>query len=424
MLATCTFNDFDLRFFADGTPLDEAAHESTAEVIHQRIWIDGRPVEQGHPVDLISLVRSLYYPGEFYIFTCGCGNAGCAGIWDGVLVRHEPHIVRWRLRRPVSSEGFGNDFSDDYEQWKGRSEWIEYAFDRDIMIATIAERLAAVRRHPMVPDGYSPYGVERRHLEALDPRGRLCDVPWEDHDGPSLFFLADESHRFLLDGRFVAHGELPISEAYRRRLANWLEGNHARSREAGQRLAWLEELRALLLDAYRNGLPRDFALWLMFWQVDEQGRLDVWHVEKRTINVEWLNTFAPLPFPFVCLAADHSCFRLWMDHSPEAKESHSNFISQGGRSDVPLMLPFALEEELSRWAEEEPTTSADGTGIASNEGRDSANADAVRWARFHQEGIQLAERIQALVGTRATVVYERSWSDTATNLPRRIAVGR
>lgn len=35
----------------------------------------------------------------FYPFTCSCGVAGCAGIWDGVHLKVRGHSVEWRVKK-------------------------------------------------------------------------------------------------------------------------------------------------------------------------------------------------------------------------------------------------------------------------------------------------------------------------------------
>lgn len=37
--------------------------------------------------------RSVFEP-----FSCSCGNAGCAGIWDGIYVKERGHSVEWRAK--------------------------------------------------------------------------------------------------------------------------------------------------------------------------------------------------------------------------------------------------------------------------------------------------------------------------------------
>ncbi|MDD3313472.1 hypothetical protein [Pseudodesulfovibrio sp.] len=53
-------------------------------------------------VDPVALVNSASLSGEFFIYTCDCGNPACQGIDDGVLVSHTPDTVKWRLSNPIS----------------------------------------------------------------------------------------------------------------------------------------------------------------------------------------------------------------------------------------------------------------------------------------------------------------------------------
>lgn len=53
-------------------------------------------------VDPVDLVTSSTMSGEFFIFTCDCGDPSCLGIDDGVMVSHTPDTVKWRLRNPIS----------------------------------------------------------------------------------------------------------------------------------------------------------------------------------------------------------------------------------------------------------------------------------------------------------------------------------
>jgi len=68
-------------------------------------------------VDPIELCRSVMTDDECWIFTCGCGEPGCAGIWSGILVVHSgPYTIwisperpelplgvfpKWRYRRTI-----------------------------------------------------------------------------------------------------------------------------------------------------------------------------------------------------------------------------------------------------------------------------------------------------------------------------------
>lgn len=40
----------------------------------------------------------------FYPWACSCGDAGCAGIWDGIYVRERGYSIEWRAKR---DDGYG-----------------------------------------------------------------------------------------------------------------------------------------------------------------------------------------------------------------------------------------------------------------------------------------------------------------------------
>ena len=51
--------------------------------------------------DLHELIASKEADGEFYIITCWCGDPGCAGIWQGIRVRHDSGMVQWHVLEPL-----------------------------------------------------------------------------------------------------------------------------------------------------------------------------------------------------------------------------------------------------------------------------------------------------------------------------------
>lgn len=53
-------------------------------------------------VDPVNLITSITMSGEFFIYTCDCGNPGCQGIDEGVTVSHAGDTVVWRLKNPIS----------------------------------------------------------------------------------------------------------------------------------------------------------------------------------------------------------------------------------------------------------------------------------------------------------------------------------
>ncbi|QGY41646.1 hypothetical protein GM415_16465 [Pseudodesulfovibrio cashew] len=81
--------------------LDEKYPEDA--YIDLNLSVDGQYLHEVNVyVDPVALVNSASLSGEFFIYTCDCGNPACQGIDDGVMVSHTPDTVIWRLHNPIS----------------------------------------------------------------------------------------------------------------------------------------------------------------------------------------------------------------------------------------------------------------------------------------------------------------------------------
>ncbi|ULG01939.1 hypothetical protein phiA047_0208 [Aeromonas phage phiA047] len=68
--------------------------------------------------ELVPITKSWHYNlTAFYPFTCSCGIAGCASIWDGIHVKWRKNSVEWRIK----------DKRDGYESILDK---MFYSFDR------------------------------------------------------------------------------------------------------------------------------------------------------------------------------------------------------------------------------------------------------------------------------------------------------
>ena len=63
-----------------------ATDKSPAHLVGE-LRVDGSCLGEGYVLDVRRLVDALTREGEHFIFTCGCGEPGCAGIHDGVRSR-------------------------------------------------------------------------------------------------------------------------------------------------------------------------------------------------------------------------------------------------------------------------------------------------------------------------------------------------
>lgn len=384
---------------------DAQQDDESKKLVYLEIWIDGQHLDEPHPVDLIQLVRSLFEPGEFDIFTCGCGVAACAEIYQGIYVRHEPGRVLWHFRRPVSQRNpeTGVAFEDEQE-WIENSSAVEFTFERNQMVKDIQSGLDAMRAEPADSE-YSPYGFERANLDKLSAR-RFSYYPLENQTRRRLYFLADQIASFLLDGEFVdatAHG---LSSAFIENLNHWQAAAcSGRRNHPDTRLEWLEETRAMILNAYREGIAKDIDLYLVYCMPDANGSPDPWDQAMRPLRRSLLDDQQSFELPYLCLSAGKKRFAIWLDDSPVSKGTRGNFVSSGDNIDGPILAPFKLAQELRSWAETMP-----------------ADGDAIEWSAFHQQGLQLARKLKAIVGDRATVFYERSWDDRSSGWDERTEI--
>lgn len=68
--------------------------------------------------DYVAITKAWRYNlTDFYPFTCSCGVAGCASIWDGIHVKWRKNSVEWRIK----------DKRDGYEKILDK---MFYSFDR------------------------------------------------------------------------------------------------------------------------------------------------------------------------------------------------------------------------------------------------------------------------------------------------------
>lgn len=68
------------------------------------VKVDGEPlidfVFYGLAADLRELQRSARAAGEYFLITCACGDAACAGLYKGIEVRHQHDRILWLYRNP------------------------------------------------------------------------------------------------------------------------------------------------------------------------------------------------------------------------------------------------------------------------------------------------------------------------------------
>lgn len=130
-------NYFELRLKERSAPEStDPRHPSPAERwFYAEIWIDGHLLDEPHPVCVVSVLNAFAKPKArdwnhswHDVFACGCGEAACANINEGVGVVHTDDHVDWLMRRPQANH-FGND-PIGYRKWCETAQWHQYRFDR------------------------------------------------------------------------------------------------------------------------------------------------------------------------------------------------------------------------------------------------------------------------------------------------------
>lgn len=138
-------------------------------LITQAVLINGENLAPENPIDLRQLAKSCQLSGEFYIVTCGCGDAGCAGIEDGIRVSHFPDRINWEVPEPIS---VGNLTEKEYEQHLIKRTVRQYTFEPASYLAAVQTGLREARYMlfgEQQPVECSPYGFDPDDLLDLDP---------------------------------------------------------------------------------------------------------------------------------------------------------------------------------------------------------------------------------------------------------------
>ncbi|MCB0078862.1 MAG: hypothetical protein KDD73_15730 [Anaerolineales bacterium] len=158
-------NRLTVGFLLDPDPL--TGEKSLVTVVR----IDGRPLLDflhfGLAVSLIALQRSAAQTGDYFIVTCRCGDAGCAGIRQGIALVHQRDRISWRYDTLVPDPVTQPDLLR--QTASGQTEWVvrgiklptrTFIFDRSAYQAAIVQAIRRgaelVRYHSLSPDQIVP----------------------------------------------------------------------------------------------------------------------------------------------------------------------------------------------------------------------------------------------------------------------------
>lgn len=208
------FDDFELKISLKGPYKQSDELVPQIFLITQAILINGKNVSTKNPVDLRQLVKSCQLSGEFYIFTCGCGNAGCAGIEDGIRVNHLMESITWEVPDPIVAKLLTDE---DAGQQTIATKFLKYSFEPGAYLAAVenglreAKRLLFGRKQPVE---CSPYGFDSADLIELDP------TVFSERGGPlgcrimgKKIEIEREPGRVSINGVSYNLRELPVPES-------------------------------------------------------------------------------------------------------------------------------------------------------------------------------------------------------------------
>ena len=136
------YDHFELEISLTGPHDQDDALTPQVYVITQAVLINGENLAPKNPIDLCELAKSCQLPGEFYIVTCGCGDAGCAGIEDGIWVSHLSDSITWEVPEPISAGGLSEE---DYERYHNKRTFRRFRFDPAAYLSAVQAGLREAR---------------------------------------------------------------------------------------------------------------------------------------------------------------------------------------------------------------------------------------------------------------------------------------
>jgi hypothetical protein len=140
----------------------------SALVFSYGLKINGSEFHPEHSLDLTSLVKSCQWSGPLDIFTCSCGEPGCAGIFQGIEVRHAHSAITWKCPDPLS---VSEDTPDLWEH--GVTTFEHFSFNPDQYMNAIDLGIKKIKSLAILstsPFEFPVHGVEFDQVMSLEKR--------------------------------------------------------------------------------------------------------------------------------------------------------------------------------------------------------------------------------------------------------------
>lgn len=121
------------------------------------IWINGERLYPGFTIDMRHLVASMRGSGQYDIFTCSCGEPGCAGIWEGIVVLHWPNSIRWLIPLHYDDEESKNEEDETVlafkDKWFRKTDYLQAVSSAMETVRNIVSKDPG--KFITVPEGFS-----------------------------------------------------------------------------------------------------------------------------------------------------------------------------------------------------------------------------------------------------------------------------
>lgn len=162
-----SFDRIELRVALQGP--GESYPDDPQFCVKQSVFINGENLAPSYTIDWVDLAKSCQLSGEFFIVTCGCGQAACAGIYDGIRVTHLKDRIVWEIPEPISYNGLSDEEGDRMEQ---NRVYKHFSFEPGAYLHAVQEGLRLAKGllfGEKQPVECSPCGMTPDGLLALDP---------------------------------------------------------------------------------------------------------------------------------------------------------------------------------------------------------------------------------------------------------------
>lgn len=170
----------------------------SASAVDYDLKINGVEFHPEHPLDLISLVKSCQWSGDLDIFTCGCGQPGCAGIFQGIEVGHSHKEITWKCPNPLSVSQDTPDLSEH-----GVTTFEHFAFEPEQYIDAIDSGIKQIKSLAIsapIPCEFQVHGVELEQVLALETRPFSVHTMEPDRRILARQVVVDAYHDFVTVG--------------------------------------------------------------------------------------------------------------------------------------------------------------------------------------------------------------------------------